>query len=254
MGRKDKFTVDYFPHNCNHGKTIFIIENRFGNNGYAVWFKTLELLGSSNNHFVDCRNAADWEFMSAKMQVEPDRLQQIYNLLANLKAIDSDLWEHKVIWSQNFIDNLEDVYTRRANKCMNKSSLCKHLSIKCKHKAINKKIDVSINPQTKLNNTKVDKTKLNISFEKFWNLYDKKVSKPKAEILWIKLTDKERQLVIDYIPKYKLSQTDKAFRKNPDVFLRNRGWEDEIITKRSDNRGTRRQGVTLTEEQKEQYR
>ncbi len=94
MGRKDKFIVDYFPHNCNHGKTIFILESRFGNNGYAVWFKTLELLGASNNHFIDCRKTTDWEYMSAKMQVEPDRLQQIYNLLANLKAIDQELWEN----------------------------------------------------------------------------------------------------------------------------------------------------------------
>ena len=160
MGRKDKFTVDYFPHNCNHGKTIFILETRFGNNGYAVWFKTLELLGSSNNHFIDCRNTTDWEFMSAKMQVEPDRLQQIYNLLANLKAIDQDLWEHKIIWSQKFIDNLEDVYSRRTSICMNKDSLCKHLSIKCKRKSANRRIDVSRNTQTKLNNTKLNNTKV----------------------------------------------------------------------------------------------
>ena len=158
MGRKDKFTVDYFPHNCTNGKTIFILESRFGNNGYAVWFKTLELLGSSNNHFIDCRNTTDWEFMSAKMQIEPDRLQQIYNLLANLKAIDQDLWEHKIIWSQKFIDNLEDVYSRRTNICMNKSDICKHLLIKCGQKSINKKINVSRNSQTKLNYTKQKKT------------------------------------------------------------------------------------------------
>lgn len=230
MGRKDKFTVDYFPHNCNHGKKIFILESRFGNNGYAVWFKTLELLGASNNHFIDCRNTTDWEFMSAKMQIEPDRLQQIYDLLANLKAIDQDLWEHKIIWSNNFIDNLEDVYLRRKSNCMNKEGLCKHLLIKCKQKSANKKIDVSRNPQTKLDNTKLDKIKLNISFDSFWNLYGKKVSKPKTEPLWNNLTDKERTLVIDYIPKYKNAQPNKSFRKNPDVFLRNRAWEDEIIS------------------------
>lgn len=167
MGRKDKYTVDYFPHNCNHGKTIFILESRFGNDGYAVWFKTLELIGASNNHFVDNRNASDWEFMSAKMQVEPDRLQQIYDLLASLNAIDSDLWEHKIIRSQNFIDNLNDVYLRRHSKCMNKSDLCKHLSIKCKQKTANEGIDVSRNTQTKLNYTKLNYTKLKETKKKY---------------------------------------------------------------------------------------
>ena len=88
----------------------------------------------------------------------------------------------------------------------------------------------------------------------FWTLYDKRVSKSKAEPLWNKLTDEERRLVVNYIPEYIESQPDKAFRKNPDVFLRNRAWEDEIVTKKKDNRGTRRQGVTLTKEQREQYR
>ncbi len=58
---------------------------------------------------------------------------------------------------------------------------------------------------------------------------DKKVSKLKTEPLWNKLSNKDRELIIDYIPEYKLSQPDKSYRKNPDVFIRNRAWEDEII-------------------------
>lgn len=255
MGRKDKFTVDYFPHNCNHGKTIFILENRFGNDGYAVWFKTLEIIGASKNHFFDCRNTADWEFMSAKMQVEPERLQQIYDLLASLDAIDKDLWRERIIRSQNFIDNLTDVYSRRSSLCMNKSDLCKHLSIKCKQKPTSSGIDASRNPQTKLNYTKLKKTNVYIAFDEFWNLYDKKVGKPKSEVLWKKLTDVERTLIIDYIPKYKNAQPDKSFRKNPDVFLRNKAWKDEIIVPKpiSDGRGVRRTHAPLSDERKKEY-
>lgn len=255
MGRKDKFTVDYFLHNCNLGKTMFILESRFGNNGYAVWFKTLELLGASKNHFYDCRNTTDWEFLSAKMQVEPDTLQQIYDLIASLNAIDSDLWQEKIIRSQNFINNLDDVYSRRSSKCMNKSDLCKHLSIKCKQKPASSGIDVSNNTTTVLYCTKQNRTKLNISFERFWNLYDKKVGKPKSEVLWKKLTDVERTLVIDYIPKYKNAQPDKSFRKNPDVFLRNKAWKDEIIVPKpiSDGRGVRRTHAPISDERKKEY-
>ncbi len=96
----------------------------------------------------------------------------------------------------------------------------------------------------------------NIEFEIFWNLYDKKVSKPKAEKLWNKLTDENRTSIMDYIPKYKLSQPDKAYRKNPDVFLRNSSWEDEIIISSpiSDGRGVKRTHAPLSDERIETYK
>jgi hypothetical protein len=30
---------------CNHGRKMYIIEEKFGNDGYATWFKLLEQLG-----------------------------------------------------------------------------------------------------------------------------------------------------------------------------------------------------------------
>lgn len=67
------------------------------------------------------------------------------------------------------------------------------------------------------------------SFEQFWNLYDKKVGRPKCEKLWKKLSTKEKHNCLSYIPLYKLAQPDKQFRKNPETFLRNKSWYDEII-------------------------
>jgi len=72
------------------------------------------------------------------------------------------------------------------------------------------------------------------SFEIFWNLYDKKVGKPKAEKKWNKLSPEEQKAILEYIPKYKIAQPDKTYRKNPETFLNNRGWEDELI---ADNKG-----------------
>jgi len=75
-----------------------------------------------------------------------------------------------------------------------------------------------------------DKDKINISFEKFWDLYDKKVGKKeKIEKKWIGLSDNIRQQIIDNIPVYKDSQPDKRFRKNPETYLNNDSWDDEII-------------------------
>lgn len=71
---------------------------------------------------------------------------------------------------------------------------------------------------------------VNIQFSEFWDLYDKKVGeKDKLEKKWLCLTDAERLEAMDYIPKYKLSQPDKKFRKNPEAFLNQKAWNNELI-------------------------
>ena len=70
---------------------------------------------------------------------------------------------------------------------------------------------------------------VNISFEDFWNLYDKKRDRPKCEKRWNNLKDIERVEIIEYLPAYVKSTPDKTFRKDPAVFLNNRSWENEII-------------------------
>ena len=70
---------------------------------------------------------------------------------------------------------------------------------------------------------------LDDGFSIFWALYEKKVGRPKCEKLWAKLSVKEKEECIAYIPYYKQAQPDKQYRKNPETFLRNKSWNDELI-------------------------
>ena len=71
---------------------------------------------------------------------------------------------------------------------------------------------------------------INIDFDFFWNDYDKKVGdKQKLKIKWNKLSDKDRNQIIEYLPLYKEAVPDKQFRKNPETFLNNKSWLDEIV-------------------------
>ena len=73
---------------------------------------------------------------------------------------------------------------------------------------------------------------INIPFDDFWNLYDKKRGdRKKLKIKWDSLKPEERQSAIDYIPKYKEATQDKQYRKDPSTFLNNKSWNDEIINK-----------------------
>ncbi len=113
MARSKKENVDYFPHTCKHGSTMFILEQRYSNNGYAFWFKLLELLGDTKGHFIDCNDPAKWEFLQAITHLSENICIEILDLLAKLNAIDNELWKEKIIWSDNFIKGIVDVYINR---------------------------------------------------------------------------------------------------------------------------------------------
>lgn len=81
-----------------------------------------------------------------------------------------------------------------------------------------------------VNEDVIEDKNINIDFEWFWNDYDKKVgAKDKLKKKWNKLTDLERQNAMNYIELYKQAVPDKQFRKNPETFLNNKSWNDEII-------------------------
>lgn len=80
-----------------------------------------------------------------------------------------------------------------------------------------------------------EEKRINIGFAVFWDMYDKKVGeKSKLEKKWEDLSDKDRMAIIEYIPKYKSANPDKAYRKDPQTFLNNKSWNDEIIIKLAD--------------------
>ena len=115
MGRPRKQTVDYFPHFVStDSRTKFILEQNWGNDGYAFWFKLLELLGRSEGHYYDCSQPADKMYLVALTKVTEEQADAILEMLALRGNIDLELWrEHKIIWCQSLVDNLQDVYSKR---------------------------------------------------------------------------------------------------------------------------------------------
>lgn len=135
MARPRRQTVDYFPHFCKSGRTLFILEGKYGNDGYAFWFKLLELLGETEGHYYDCSKSTNWEFLLAKTRVTNDIAEGIITTLVDLGKIDVELWnERRILWVGRLIDNLGDLYKRRKEdapsrpttegQCYNNEGLC----------------------------------------------------------------------------------------------------------------------------------
>lgn len=83
----------------------------------------------------------------------------------------------------------------------------------------------------------------NYSFEKAWDLYQKKVGpKEKLKAKWDKLSLKDRKAAIEHIPLYVQSTPERVYRKHFMTYLNQRGWEDEIIT-HNDRQLTKQQAM-----------
>jgi len=69
---------------------------------------------------------------------------------------------------------------------------------------------------------------INIVFDEFWNLYNKKIAKVKCEQKWKKLKNSEREEIMDTLPKFLAAIKDKQFQPHPYTYLNQRRWEDEL--------------------------
>lgn len=126
MGRTPKKGVDYFPHDTDASTrmTVRALERKFGNDGYAAWFKLLETLGRTETLFIDCSGLEERIYLADNMGLTEDKAKIILDFLADTNAIDAELWrERKIIWSQNFADRLAALFKKRVGAAPQRPSI-----------------------------------------------------------------------------------------------------------------------------------
>ena len=102
---------------------------------------------------------------------------------------------------------------------------------------ISKTYDKHMETETETKAITKTKTELYPSFQDFWDLYDKKTgNKTLIQPKFDKLPQKVKEQIINYLPAYIESTPDKTYRKNPQTFLNNKAWEDELIKYNSNGR------------------
>ena len=106
-------------------------------------------------------------------------------------------------------------------------------NVKAITETVNQPITETVNTKTTnktTNKKQVGERVLNVPFDDFWNLYDKKVGdKEKIKTKWNKLKDSEREAIMNHLPLYKQAQPNKKYRKDPATYLNNKSWNDELI-------------------------
>jgi len=124
MARPERNNVDYFPHPVTHGRKMYYLDTKYGNDGYSVWFRTLEELGEADYHYMDLKDESQLMYLSSICKVTEDLYKEIIEVLVKFEEFDKELWyEHQILWNQKFTDSIKDAYKRRSNECMTKSKL-----------------------------------------------------------------------------------------------------------------------------------
>jgi hypothetical protein len=181
MARPQRNNIDYFPHECVHGRKMFVIESKYGNDGYAVWFKLLERLGDTDNHYLNLSDETELMYLASLMKVDEIKFKNILSDLSKLGAIDKELYEeNKIVWSQKFYESIQDAYAKRNNRCIDRNSLVQlliSLGIRKQGKSSNKPIKgdqySDINPQSKEEEIKEKKTMFHVTLKPFLEKYGK---------------------------------------------------------------------------------
>lgn len=160
MARPERNNVDYFPYLVDEGEKMYYIDNQYGNDGFATFIKILTSLAKTDFHYLDLSKRTTQMFLSAKCKVSTEILLSIITDLAELGKFNLMLWnENKVIWCQDFIDSIQDAYKKRNNECISYDGLLILLDSLGVRKLSKLPTTGYVKPQSKVEDSKVNKTK-----------------------------------------------------------------------------------------------
>lgn len=156
-------------------------------------------------------------------KMNPDAWSNAKAMLSQFFSIENGYWVHKRV-EQEMAD-------AKVNQVKKHERAVKAAEARWKNATSNAN---AIHKQCPSPSPSPSPNKSNISskrFEEFWDAYGKKRGKPKALKEWqkAKIDDELASKVIEQAKKQAIAISDPQFRKDPERWLKYKGWEDEII-------------------------
>ena len=210
---KDTF---YFSHdyNARNDEKIKRLIRKHGMIGYGIFWSIVEDLYNNANAL-----RMDYEGIAYDLRSDSDLVASVVN------DFDLFIFNGDYFGSNSVQERLEQRNDKSAKARKSASYRWENAN------AMQTQSDSNAKKERKGKEIKGKEIKeINISFDIFWDLYDKKVGdKDKLKKKWESLQDSDRKSIIDYLPKYKTIQPDKKFRKDPQTFFNNSSWNDELV-------------------------
>jgi hypothetical protein len=207
---------EYFSHDYSTrlDDKIKLLIRKHGMIGYGSYWAIIEdLYNNANALRLDC------EGIAYDLRVDESLVKSIINDF-DLFVIDGDEFGSLSVGKRIEQRNERSKKARESalSRWNKKQDDANALRTECDSNAIKEK--------------KRKEKEINIPFDVFWNLYNKKVAKVKCEPKWNNLKDEERQKIIDTLPGFISSIRDKQYQPNPETYINQRRWEDEVENKK----------------------
>lgn len=170
MARPERYNCDYFPFYAKDGRTLFLLESKYNCKGTGFFTNLMRFLTMETHHVVNIQDESDRLYFFSKCKCDEESGIDMLNIMSKTGKINKELWAVKVIASQDLLDSLKDAYKNRRNKIITMEELIlKYVSspnnpVSYQENLVNKvsntdqgtekQVSGSINPQTKLKETK----------------------------------------------------------------------------------------------------
>jgi hypothetical protein len=214
--KKDTY---YFPHDFNARNDLKIqaLLHDYKARGYGIYWVIVEMLHEASEHKMPLK---PYTFIAIAQQLN-DNAEVVE------KVISACISKYDLFYeSEGFLQSkrVNDNILRRAEISEKRSKAGKD-GANAKQMLANAKQNQAKERKGK----EIKEKEINIPFDEFWDLYDKKEDRKKSLAKWESLTNQERQDIMDVLPAYVESTPNPQYRKNPLTFFNNRSWEDEAL-------------------------
>lgn len=205
MARPERRDVDYFPFYIKDGKTLFILESKYGCKGTGFFTNLMRFLCRTPNHYFQIKSESDRMYLYAALKCDEVSGAEMLNIMAETGKIDKKLWEnYSIIASEDLINSLKPAYEKRKNAILNIAEIAKIAVSDAENTVTGAETQVSVgnNPQTKvkkskLKETKVKETEIPEHLKQIWPAYLEMRQKKKKPA-----TEYAKKLVIDQLEKW----------------------------------------------------
>ena len=118
MARPERHDADYFPFYAKRGKTLNILQSKFGLEGIGFFTNLMRFLTLTPDHHYCIKDESDKMNFFAEIGIHDEsRGIEMIELMVKTEKLDKGLWEkYRVIASSAFLESLTDAYKQRKNK------------------------------------------------------------------------------------------------------------------------------------------
>ncbi len=116
MARPPLKTVHYFPYYVKEGRTLFLLENKYGCTGTGFFTNVLRILCETPDHHFSIEDEVDRMMFFGRAKIDEVTGLDMIQIMIKTGKLDKRLWEEKtVICSVDLLESIKDAYSSRNN-------------------------------------------------------------------------------------------------------------------------------------------